>query len=228
MPSICTRPIALSAALAALLAAFAPLPAAAQDFYAGRSIELLIGAPPGGGYDIYGRAVARHIGRHIPGNPNVVPKNMPGAGSRARGGLHQQRRSQGRHRHRQYHAGCRHRTRCSIPKRSDCSTRRRSCSLATSTMASASVCRASTRRSRPSRTRARSRPCSAADRRTIPPATMAICTGRPPAPSGTWSPATRARPTSRSRSSAARSTASVASTGRASSRKGRHGCATRS
>jgi tripartite-type tricarboxylate transporter receptor subunit TctC len=71
------RPIALAALFTALL----PLPALAQDFYAGRSIELLIGAPPGGGYDIYGRVVARHIGRHIPGNPNIVPKNMPGAGS---------------------------------------------------------------------------------------------------------------------------------------------------
>ncbi|MGH6770134.1 MAG: Bug family tripartite tricarboxylate transporter substrate binding protein [Xanthobacteraceae bacterium] len=53
----------------------------AADFYAGKSIELLIGAPPGGGYDIYGRVVARHISRHIPGNPTIVPKNMPGAGS---------------------------------------------------------------------------------------------------------------------------------------------------
>jgi len=55
--------------------------ASAQDFYAGRTIDLLVGAPPGGGYDIYGRAVARHLARHIPGNPNIVPKNMPGAGS---------------------------------------------------------------------------------------------------------------------------------------------------
>ena len=81
------RPIAL----AALLAAVAPLPASAQDFFAGKSIDLLIGAPPGGGYDIYGRVVARHIGRHIPGNPNIVPKNMPGAGSaRAAGFLSMQ------------------------------------------------------------------------------------------------------------------------------------------
>src|SRR5262249_6827892 len=79
MPSIRVRLRGAPAILAAL-AAFAS-PAAAQDFYAGRSIELLIGAPPGGGYDIYGRVVARHIGRHIPGSPNIVPKNMPGAGS---------------------------------------------------------------------------------------------------------------------------------------------------
>jgi tripartite-type tricarboxylate transporter receptor subunit TctC len=74
------RPIVLSASLAALTALVAA-PASAQDFFAGKSIELLVGAPPGGGYDIYGRVVARHIGRHIPGNPNIVPKNMPGAGS---------------------------------------------------------------------------------------------------------------------------------------------------
>jgi tripartite-type tricarboxylate transporter receptor subunit TctC len=79
LPS-CTRPIVLSATLTAL-SALAAAPAAAQDFYAGKSIELLVGAPPGGGYDIYGRVVARHIGRHIPGNPSIVPKNMPGAGS---------------------------------------------------------------------------------------------------------------------------------------------------
>src|SRR5262245_49614591 len=70
-----------SFAFAATLTALAVAPAAAQNFYAGKSIDLLIGAPPGGGYDIYGRVVARHIGRHIPGNPAIVPKNMPGAGS---------------------------------------------------------------------------------------------------------------------------------------------------
>ena len=55
-------------------------PAAAQDF-AGKTIDLLVGAPPGGGYDIYARVVARHFGRNIPGQPNIVVKNMPGAGS---------------------------------------------------------------------------------------------------------------------------------------------------
>ncbi len=68
-------------ALAATLAPLPSVPATAQDFYAGKTIDLLVGAPPGGGYDIYGRAVARHMARHIPGNPNIVPKNMPGAGS---------------------------------------------------------------------------------------------------------------------------------------------------
>ena len=54
---------------------------AAQDYYAGRTIEFIVGGDSGGGYDIYARAVARHLARHIPGNPNIVVKNMPGAGS---------------------------------------------------------------------------------------------------------------------------------------------------
>ena len=70
-----------------LLAAFTALgacvatPAMAQDYYAGRTIDLVIGSGPAGGYDIYGRALARHFNRHIPGKPNIVVKNMPGAGS---------------------------------------------------------------------------------------------------------------------------------------------------
>ena len=55
----------------------------AADFYAGKQISLLIGTTPGGGYDAYARALARHIGRHIPGNPAVIVKNMPGAGGLA-------------------------------------------------------------------------------------------------------------------------------------------------
>src|SRR5256885_16602821 len=55
--------------------------ACAADYYAGKTIDLLIGAPPGGGYDIYARTLARHYGRHIPGQPSIVAKNMPGAGS---------------------------------------------------------------------------------------------------------------------------------------------------
>lgn len=56
-------------------------PASAADFYAGKTIELVIGADVGGGYDIYARTLARHLPRHIPGNPTIVPKNLPGAGS---------------------------------------------------------------------------------------------------------------------------------------------------
>jgi tripartite-type tricarboxylate transporter receptor subunit TctC len=51
------------------------------SFYKGRSVNLVIGYSVGGGYDLYARTVARHLGDHIPGNPTVVPQNMPGAGS---------------------------------------------------------------------------------------------------------------------------------------------------
>ena len=63
------------------------IPAASQDYYAGKTIDLVVGNYPGGGFDIYARAVARHLGRNIPGNPTVVVKNMPGAGS-AKAGVH--------------------------------------------------------------------------------------------------------------------------------------------
>jgi tripartite-type tricarboxylate transporter receptor subunit TctC len=52
-----------------------------SDFYAGKSLTLVAGFPPGGGYDTYVRVLARHFGRFIPGHPSVVPSNMPGAGS---------------------------------------------------------------------------------------------------------------------------------------------------
>src|SRR6476659_232584 len=51
------------------------------QFYEGRNLDLYIGYSTGGGYDLYARVLARHMGRHIPGNPPIVPKNMPGAGS---------------------------------------------------------------------------------------------------------------------------------------------------
>jgi tripartite-type tricarboxylate transporter receptor subunit TctC len=57
-------------------------PLAAQpDALAGKAVQMIIGFGPGGGYDLWGRTVGRHIGKHLPGNPNVVPQNMPGAGS---------------------------------------------------------------------------------------------------------------------------------------------------
>jgi tripartite-type tricarboxylate transporter receptor subunit TctC len=56
-------------------------PVAAQADFRGETISIQIGYGPGGGYDTYGRVLARHLGRFVPGNPNVVPKNMPGAGS---------------------------------------------------------------------------------------------------------------------------------------------------
>src|SRR5436853_2915267 len=58
-------------------------PAGAQspaEFYKGKTVELYIAYSVGGGYDLYARLLARHLGKHIPGNPTVVPKNMEGAG----------------------------------------------------------------------------------------------------------------------------------------------------
>src|SRR5882672_5173670 len=72
----------LTAMMLALMSAGAPARAdAISDFYRGRTVNLVIGYPPGGGYDLYARTLARHIGRHIPGNPSIVVQNMPGAGS---------------------------------------------------------------------------------------------------------------------------------------------------
>ncbi|HWJ87955.1 MAG TPA: tripartite tricarboxylate transporter substrate-binding protein [Pelagibacterium sp.] len=72
---------ALGLALAALLAG-SPVWAqdSVEDFYRGKSIDMIIGYSPGGGYDQYARLVARHLGKYIPGNPEIVPRNMPGAG----------------------------------------------------------------------------------------------------------------------------------------------------
>jgi hypothetical protein len=52
-----------------------------EDFYKGKQIQLIVGYEPGGGYDIYARLIARHLGRLMPGTPGVIVQNMPGAGS---------------------------------------------------------------------------------------------------------------------------------------------------
>jgi tripartite-type tricarboxylate transporter receptor subunit TctC len=70
--------------LAIVLTLAAVVPAAADpvaDFYTGKTLQVLIGFSAGGGYDAYARTLARYMGRHIPGNPKLVPQNMPGAGS---------------------------------------------------------------------------------------------------------------------------------------------------
>ncbi len=70
---------------ATVAAAVLAAPARAQDvadFYRGKHITLIVGYGPGGGYDLYARLLGRFIGAHIPGNPAIVPQNMPGAGSR--------------------------------------------------------------------------------------------------------------------------------------------------
>lgn len=73
--------IALTAA--ALLAGAAMMaPASAQsDYFNGKTLTLIVGSDPAGGYDTYGRVVARHLPKHIPTQPNVVVRNQPGAGS---------------------------------------------------------------------------------------------------------------------------------------------------
>jgi tripartite-type tricarboxylate transporter receptor subunit TctC len=55
--------------------------AGVADFYKGKSISLVIGFPPGGGYNAYARTIGGHISRHIPGNPSIIVRNMPGASS---------------------------------------------------------------------------------------------------------------------------------------------------
>ena len=76
--------LALSAFSLPVIAGLAT-PALAEDpiaaFYAGKTINMYIGFTPGGAYDFYGRLFARHMGKHIPGNPTIVVQTMPGAGS---------------------------------------------------------------------------------------------------------------------------------------------------
>ncbi|MFL5042884.1 MAG: Bug family tripartite tricarboxylate transporter substrate binding protein [Xanthobacteraceae bacterium] len=71
-------------AAVALLVLGSP-PAAAQEavaqFYKGRTVTIMVGSSAGGGYDLYARLIARHLGKHIPGNPTIVVGNMPGAAS---------------------------------------------------------------------------------------------------------------------------------------------------
>jgi tripartite-type tricarboxylate transporter receptor subunit TctC len=69
-------------ALAIVIALIMPAQAdEVAEFYKGKRVNLIVSYGPGGGYDVYARVLARHIGRHIPGNPSIVVQNMPGAGS---------------------------------------------------------------------------------------------------------------------------------------------------
>lgn len=72
--------LSLIAILATVTASAAVRADAIEDFYRGKSVTLYIPSAAGGGYDTYGRLIGRHIGRHIPGNPTIVPRNVPGAG----------------------------------------------------------------------------------------------------------------------------------------------------
>jgi tripartite-type tricarboxylate transporter receptor subunit TctC len=73
-----------AAIVLAALTIIVPAAASAQSveaFYRGRTIDMIVGYPPGGSNDLYARIVARHLGKHLPGNPSIVLRNMPGAGS---------------------------------------------------------------------------------------------------------------------------------------------------
>jgi tripartite-type tricarboxylate transporter receptor subunit TctC len=74
---------AIAALSAGLLACLGLAPARADpiaDFYSGRTVTIVVSASPAGGYDTLARAIARHIGGHVPGNPTFIVRNMPGAG----------------------------------------------------------------------------------------------------------------------------------------------------
>ena len=68
-------------ALCAVLATGGAVHAQPVEPFTSKNMQLLIGFGTGGGYDMWGRLVARHIGRNLPGKPTVIPQNMPGAGS---------------------------------------------------------------------------------------------------------------------------------------------------
>ncbi len=68
------------ALVGAVLTAWA-IPAQAQDYYAGKKVDFIIGSDAGGGYDIYARTISKHLPRFLPGAPVIIPRNMPGAGS---------------------------------------------------------------------------------------------------------------------------------------------------
>ena len=86
--------------VAALLAAGPAKTQSVADFYRGKTVNVLIGVGVGGEYDLQARLVARHIGKHIPGNPTVVPQNMTGAGGIKMIELSLHASAEGRHQHR--------------------------------------------------------------------------------------------------------------------------------
>ncbi len=84
MNGLVTATMRAGATVAVVVAAFVAAPASADpvaDFYRGKLVTVYVGYSVGGGYDLYARTLARHMGRNIPGNPQFVVKNRPGAGS---------------------------------------------------------------------------------------------------------------------------------------------------
>ena len=123
-----SSPLHLIAALVLLAASDAARAQSAADFYRGKEVRLIVSAAStGGGYDTYGRTVARHLGEHIPGKPTVVVQNMPAAGGLGAANHTYQRRAQGRHRH---HAVPEHRAARAVLREQAGAVRRRAIRLA--------------------------------------------------------------------------------------------------
>jgi tripartite-type tricarboxylate transporter receptor subunit TctC len=83
-PAQALRKLGILIAVSVLAACVVASEAAAQsvaDFYKGKQVSIYIGSEAGSGFDAYARLLARHLGKHIPGNPTVIPTNKPGAGS---------------------------------------------------------------------------------------------------------------------------------------------------
>ena len=74
------RRICLIVAIVAFALAAAAAYATTHEFFKGKTIRIVVGAAPGGGFDTYSRTLARHMAKHIPGNPTIIVENMPGAG----------------------------------------------------------------------------------------------------------------------------------------------------
>jgi len=76
-----TKALLGACSLLALVGAAQAQQADTEKFFAGKNVDFLIGSAPGGGYGIYGAVLGRHIGKHLPGKPNIVARNLDGAGS---------------------------------------------------------------------------------------------------------------------------------------------------
>src|SRR5262249_14902761 len=79
--ALATRPALTCLALWAAATLTLGPAALAQEAFSGKTVSVYVGFGPGGGYDLYARVLARHLGRHLPGHPTVVVANMPGAAS---------------------------------------------------------------------------------------------------------------------------------------------------
>src|SRR5262249_43917541 len=81
------KPVYLALSLSTVLATLWSLPAAGEtleEFYSGKVVSIIVGIPPGGGYDLNARLLARHFGRYIPGKPSVIVQNLPGGAGHLR------------------------------------------------------------------------------------------------------------------------------------------------